>query len=126
MHQQRRELIKQSNLTVRGVCRWIATKAILVIFTGTVAVSLYLLESRDEAQIYAVRFESSSLVRLAAIDREGFDNIRAWMRTLVISGMSYEAINSARKIGDADLRSRAMASIVGALGKVGKIDEALP
>src|SRR5262245_59524263 len=126
MNQQEPEFIPQSNPTVGGLCRLMATKAILVIFAALVPVSLILWENRDKSQIDRVLSESSYLVKLAAIDQEGFDNIEAWTHTLVISGMSYRAIESARKIGDADLRSRVMAGIVVALGKLGKTDEALP
>ena len=36
-----------------------------------------------------------------------------------------EALGLAHEIGDADLRSRVMASIVGALGRAGRTDNAL-
>src|SRR5262249_46141920 len=78
-----------------------------------------------ESQINMVFHESFQVARLAVIDGENFENIEAWLRTIVISGESHGALKAARTIVDADLRSRAMVNIVEALANAGKTEEAM-
>jgi tetratricopeptide (TPR) repeat protein len=125
VNQQEREFIQQSELTARKLLYWLATRAIFVIIAVLVAVGLIRWNNRDESQINVVFHESFQVARLALIDRERFEDIEAWLRTLVISGESHGALKAARTIVDADLRSRAMVNIVEALAKAGKTDEAL-
>lgn len=126
MSQQKQKFIQQGNLTVRELCRWIAARAIYVVIAVLAAIGWSLWDNRDQAQINRILIQSPQLVKLAAIDRERFENVEAWLGALVIAGKLYGALGSAREIGDVDLRSRAMTSIVGALGRAGKTDEALP
>src|SRR5262245_49541735 len=125
VNQQEREFIQQSELTARKLLYWMATRAIFVIIAVLVAVGLIRWNNRDESQINMVFHESFQVARLAVIDGESFENIEAWLRTIVISGESHGALKAASTIVDADLRSRAMVNIVEALAKAGKTDEAL-
>jgi tetratricopeptide (TPR) repeat protein len=125
VNQQEREFIPRSELTARKLLYWMATRAIFVIIAVLAAVGLIRWNNRDESQINMVFQESFEVARLAVIDKERFENIEVWLRTLVISGESLGALKAARKIVDADLRSRAMVNIIEALAKAGKTDEAL-
>ena len=124
VNQQEREFIQQSELTARKLLYWAATRAIFVIIAVLAAVGLIRWNNSDESQINMVFHKSFQVARLAVIDRERFENIEAWLRTLVISGESHGALKAARTIVDANLRSRAMVNIVEALAKAGKTDEA--
>ena len=124
LNQQEREFIQQSELTARKLLYWVATRAIFVIIAVLAAVGLIRWNNSDESQINIVFHESFQVARLAVIDRERFENIEVWLRTLVISGESHGALKAARTIVDADLRSRAMVNTVEALAKAGKTDEA--
>src|SRR5262249_31002623 len=112
VNQQEREFIRQSELTARKLLYWMATRAIFVIIAVLAAVGLIRWNNRDESQIDMVLHESFQVARLAVIDGERFEDIEAWLRTLVISGESHGALKAARTIVDADLRSRAMVNIV--------------
>jgi serine protease Do len=125
VNQLEREFIQQSELTARKLLYWMATRAIFVIIAVLAAVGLIRWDNRDESQINMVFHDSFQVARLAVIDGERFENIEAWLRTLVISGESHVALKAARTIVDAELRSRAMVNIVEALAKAGKADEAL-
>src|SRR5262245_20836282 len=85
MSQQERGFTQQSNLTIRELCRRMATKAILVIIAVLAAIGLNRWENRDQSQINRILIQSSQLVRLAVIEREGFDNVKAWLGALVIA-----------------------------------------
>jgi predicted negative regulator of RcsB-dependent stress response len=122
---QEREFIQQNELTAKKLLYWMATRAIFVIIAALAAVGLIRWNNRDESQINMVFQESFQVARLAVIDGERFEDIEAWLRTLVISGESHGALKAARTIVDANLRSRAMVNVVGALVKAGKTDEAL-
>jgi predicted negative regulator of RcsB-dependent stress response len=125
VNQQERESIQQSEWTARKLLYWMATRAIFVIIAVLAAVGLIRWNNRDESQINMVFHESFQVARLAVIDGERFENIEAWLRTVVISGKSDGALKAARAIVDANLRSRAIVNIVEALAKTGKTDEAL-
>ena len=125
VNDQERESFQQSKLTARKLLYWMATRAIFVIIALLAALGLIRWNNRDESQINMVFNESFQVARLAVIDGERFENIEAWLRTLVISGKSDGALKAARTIVDANLRSRAMVNIVEALAKADKPDEAL-
>src|SRR5215813_6212007 len=124
MNQLEPEDTRQSNLIVGKQRRWMATSALFVIFVALLAVSWHFWDNRNESQINRVLSHSPILVMLTATDGEGLGKVADWLRALVISGKSYGALETARGIKDAAPRARAKTSIVEALAKAGKTDEA--
>src|SRR5262245_59425721 len=127
MNQLEPEFTPQSKL-IAGNRLWrlrrMATRAIFAIFVALAAISWEFWENRDGSQISKILSQSPQLVRLTATDAERFGTVEEWLRTLVFADMSSWALEVSRMIGNPDFRARAMASVVVALARVGKVDEA--
>jgi hypothetical protein len=128
INQRGQVFIRQSEPTAGKLLYWMATRSIYVIIAVLAAVGWYIWNNRDESQFNIVFFESFELAKLTAVDSERFENIEAWLRAIVISGKSYEALEAARKIKDAAYRSQAMVIVAEAMIKnreAGKAESAL-
>jgi len=147
MNQLEPEFTSQSKLIAGKPrwLRWVAARVILAIFVVLAAFSWELWDNRDESQISRILSQSPQLVMLTATESERFSIVEDWLRTLVFSEMapyrrSYvmasiveavatsgredEALTMAGRIGQADIRFRAIDGIIETLAKAGRTEEA--
>jgi conflict system STAND superfamily ATPase/TIR domain-containing protein len=115
---------------------WIAAAAALVTVVALAALGWKLWDNRPDSQIKKILANAPELVQkaVAGTAPDSFGMIKSkpdtskpvhpWLNALVLTGGSDQALDAARKIEDVGPRSEALISIVEALVKAGKTEEA--
>jgi tetratricopeptide (TPR) repeat protein len=126
LNDREQEFIAHSESAEKRPKYWIAAAIAFVAVIALVVIGWNLWDNRPQSQINKILAQSPGAVKIAATDAFEVAGLSVgWLNALVLTGRSNEALDAARNIEAANLRSQALVGVVEILANTGKTVEAL-